>query len=116
MTYQNTSIVIILISALCSMPAFAEDKPHSLKQKNSVVKTLKKPTELQISEQMEDKQARDKQMYILKIDDLSDRIWAEKNLKLKQMLMEEQLQLIKKHLKKKRMMKKMMMQQQQKES
>ncbi len=62
-----------------------------------------------MSEEMKDKQARDKQIYILKIDALSDQIQDEKNSKKKQALMDEQLQLIKDHQEKKRMMKMKMM-------
>lgn len=65
---------------------------------------------MQMSEEMKDKMARNKQQYILKIDELSDRIHAEKDPARKQKLMNEQLQLIKDHQEKKRQIKMKMMQ------
>jgi len=72
-----------------------------------------------MSEEMKDKKARKKQVYILKRDELSDQIRDEKNAAKKQVLMDEQLQLIKEHDEMKRamkmkMMKKMMMKKQNK--
>jgi hypothetical protein len=49
---------------------------------------------MEMSAEMKDKMAKNKQKYILKIDVLSDQINDEKNAKKKQALMDEQLQLI----------------------
>ena len=97
MNYTYKSLAVFLLSA-ASLSAYAEDKP------------MKMDMGMEMSEEMKDKKARNKQIYILKINDLSDRIQDEKDSKKKQALMDEQLQLIKDHQEKKRMMKKKMMQ------
>lgn len=109
MNYIYKAVAILLLSTIGSMPVFAEDKAMSLQQKKAktTAQTIKKSVGM--SEEMKDKQAREKQIYILKIDDLSSRILAEKNLKMKQILMDEHLQLIKKHQEKKHKMKQLMM-------
>jgi hypothetical protein len=91
------------------MSLFAQDKPMNMQQNKSSGQTMNKSMDMGMSEEMKDKQARNEQKYILKIDDLSDRIGAEKNSKKKQALMDEQLQLIKDYQEKKRVMKRMMM-------
>lgn len=91
------SLAVVLLSA-ASLSAFAKEKPMQMNKG------------MEMSEEMKDKMARKKQIYILKIDALSDQIQDEKNAKKKQALMDEQLQLIKEHQEKKRQMKKMMMQ------
>ena len=105
------SIAVSLLLASTSMSGFAEDKPMTMKQGKSSGQGMNKSMDMDMgmSEEMKDKQARAKQQYILKIDDLSDRIGAEKNSKKKQALMDEQLQLIKDHQEKHREMKKKMM-------
>ena len=95
----HKSVAISLLLAATSMPSYAEDKPKAMKQS----------MDMGMSEEMKDKQAREKQQYILKIDDLSDRIGDEKDAKKKQALMDEQLQLIRSHQDKHREMKKKMM-------
>ncbi len=109
MKYIYKSIVIFLLSAVGTMSVFAQDKPMNMQQSKSSGQAMNKSMGMEMSEEMKDKHARDKQKYILKIDDLSDRIGDEKNPKKKQALMDEQLQLIKDHQEKKRTMKKMMM-------
>ncbi|WP_428354336.1 hypothetical protein [Methyloprofundus sp.] len=96
------SIAILVLSA-ASLSAFAKDKPMNMQHEKPQGKGM------EMSEQMLDKMAKKKQQYILKIDELSDRIQDEKDAKKKQALMDEQLQLIKGHMKKKRDMKKKMM-------
>ena len=97
MKHIYKSIAVILFAVSFSMPGFAEDKP------------MKMDMDMGMSEEMKDKQARDKQLYILRIDVLSDQIQDEKNPAKKEALMAEQLKLIKDHQEKKRQMKKMMM-------
>jgi hypothetical protein len=109
MKYIYKSIAIFLLSAIGTMSVFAQDKPMNMQQSKSSGQAMNKSMGMEMSEEMKDKQARDKQIYILKIDDLSDRIGDAKNPKKKQALMDEQLQLIKDHQEKKRAMKKMMM-------
>ena len=109
MKYIYKSIAIFLLSAIGTMSVFAQDKPMNMQQNKSSGQAMNKSMGMEMSEEMKDKQARDKQIYILKINDLSDRIGDEKNPKKKQALMDEQLQLIKDHQEKKRAMKKMMM-------
>lgn len=104
-TYK--SIALSLLLASISMSGFAADKPMNMKQGKSSEQGM--DMGMSMSEEMKDKQARNKQKYILKIDDLSDRIGAEQNAKKKQALMDEQLQLIKDHQEKHRQMKKKMM-------
>ncbi len=106
MNHLYKSIAVCLLSA-ASISAFAEEKPMNMQKGQSSGQGMKM---MEMSEEMKNKQARNKQIYILKINDLSDRIQDEKNSKKKQALMDEQLQLIKDHQEKKRMMKKMMMQ------
>ncbi|RLA24665.1 MAG: hypothetical protein DRQ62_04695 [Gammaproteobacteria bacterium] len=105
MKYIVKSIAVLILSA-ASISAFAKDKPMNMQQGGSSTQGMG----MEMSEQMKDKMARNKQKYILKINDLSDRIQDEKNSKKKQALMDEQLQLIKDHQEKKRQMKKKMMQ------
>ena len=107
MKYIIKSIAVFLLLASVSISAFAEDKSAKMQQGKSSGQGMKMG--MGMSEEMKDKKARDKQQYILKIDDLSDRIQAEKNSAKKQALMDEQLQLIKDHQEKKRAMKKEMM-------
>ena len=109
MKHIYKSIAIFLLSAIGTMSVFAQDKPMNMQQGKSSGQAMNKSMDMGMSEEMKDKQARDKQIYILRIDVLSDRIGAEKNPKKKQALMDEQLQLIKDHQEKKRAMKKMMM-------
>lgn len=109
MKYIYKAIVIFLLSASVNMSCFAEDKPMNKQQGQSSKLGMNKNMNMGMSEEMKDKQARARQQYILKIDNLSDRIGAEKNTKKKQALMDEQLQLIKDHQEKKRQMKKKMM-------
>lgn len=99
MKHIYTLIVVVLLSSVASLNCFAEDKP------------MKKNMEMDMgmSVEMQDKMAREKQKYILQIDDLSDRIKDEKNPQKKQALMDEQLKLIKDHQAKKMEMKKKMM-------
>lgn len=111
MNYIYKSVAIFLLSTIGSLPVLAEDKLIKMQPSKSTEQVFKKSMDLKTPEEMNDKQAREKQIYILKIDDLSSRIMSEKNLKMKQILMDEQLQLIKKHQEKKRKMKKMMMKQ-----
>ena len=92
----------VLILSAASISAFAKDKPMNMQKDQGMG--------MEMSAEMKDKMARKKQIYILKINDLSDRIQDEKNTKKKQALMDEQLQLIKDHQEKKRQMKKKMMQ------
>ena len=106
MNHIYKSIAVCLLSA-ATMSAFAEEKPMNMQKGQSSGQGMNM---MEMSEEMKDKQARDKQIYILKIDDLSDRIQDEKNSKKKQALMDEQLQIIKDHQEKKRQMKKKMMQ------
>ena len=105
MNHIYKSIAVCLLSA-ATMSAFAEEKPMNM-QGQSSGQGMKM---MEMSEEMKDKQARDKQIYILKMNDLSDRIQDEKKSKKKQALMDEQLQIIKDHQEKKRQMKKKMMQ------
>ncbi len=111
MNHIYKSVAILLLSTIGSMSVFAEDKPMNMQQGKPAGQSMKKNMDMGMSEEMKDKKARERQIYILKIDDLSARIWAEKNLKMKQILMDEQLQVIKKHQEKRRKMKKMMMMQ-----
>jgi len=104
MNYIYKSIAICVLSA-ASISAFAKDKPMNMQTGQSSGQGMS----MGMSEDMKDKQARKKQKYILKINDLSDRIQDEKNSKKKQALMDEQLQVIKDHQEKKRQMKKKMM-------
>ena len=97
MNYAYKSLAVLVLSAV-SISAFAKDKP------------MKMNMGMEMSEEMKDKMARKKQIYILKVDALSDQIQDEKNAKKKQALMDEQLKLIRAHQDKKRHMKKMMMQ------
>jgi len=106
MKYIYKSIIVFMLSASASMSCFAEDKPTKMQQGQSSRQGMDM---MEMSEEMKDKQARAQQQYILKIDDLSDRIGAEQNPAKKQALMDEQLQLIKDHQEKKRAMKKKMM-------
>ena len=109
MKYIYESIAVILLSASVSVPGFAEDKPMNMQKGQSSGQGMNKSMDMGMSEEMKDKKARGKQQYILKRDELSDQIRAEKNSKKKQALMDEQLQLIKDYQEKKRKMKKMMM-------
>ena len=109
MKYIYKSIAVFLLSIPASMSSFAEEKPMNMPQDKSSGRGMNKSMDMGMSEEMKDKQAQAKQLYILKIDDLSDRIRTEQNRKKKQELMDEQLQLIKDHEEKKREMKKMMM-------
>ena len=109
MKYIYESIAVILLSASVSMPGFAEDKPMNMQKGQSSGQGMNKSMDMGMSEEMKDKQARGKQEYILKRDELSDQIRAEKKSNKKQALMDEQLQLIKNYQEKKRKMKKMMM-------
>ncbi len=95
MKYIYKSIAVLLFSISVNMPAFAADKPMKM--------------DMGMSEEMKDKHARNYQQYILKIDELSDQIRAEENGQKKEVLMTEQLQLIKGHQEKMRQMKKKMM-------
>ena len=105
MNNRYKSIALSLLLASISTSGFSADKPMNMKQGKSSEQGMG----MGMSEEMKDKQAQDKQKYILKIDDLSDRIGAEQNAKKKQALMDEQLQLIKDHQEKHRQMKKKMM-------
>ena len=107
MKHLYKSITVLILSA-ASLSAFAEQKPMNMQKGQSSGQSMK--MSMGMSEEMKDKQARAKQQYILKRDELSDQIRDEKNSKKKQALMDEQLQLIKDHQEKKRMMKKKMMQ------
>lgn len=109
MKHLYTSIAILILSA-ASLSAFAEQKPMNMQKGQSSSQGMNKGMGMGMSEEMKDKMARKKQIYILKINALSDQIQDEKNSKKKQALMDEQLQLIKDHQEKKRMMKKKMMQ------
>ena len=95
MNYAYKSLAVLVLSA-ASLSAFAQEKPMKMG--------------MEMSEEMKDKMARKKQIYILKVDALSDQIQDEKNAQKKQALMDEQLKLIRAHQDKKRHMKKMMMQ------
>ena len=108
MKHLYKSIAVCLLSA-ASMSAVAEEKPMNMQSGQSAGQGMNKGMNMGMSEEMKDKQARAKQQYILKRDELSDQIRDEKNAKKKQALMDEQLQLIKDHQEKKRMMKKKMM-------
>jgi len=105
MKHLYKSIAVCLLSA-ASMSAVAEEKPMNMQSGQSAGQGMNKGMNMGMSEEMKDKQARAKQQYILKRDELSDQIRDEKNAKKKQALMDEQLQLIKDHQEKKRMMKK----------
>jgi predicted outer membrane protein len=102
MKYIYKSIAIFLLSAIGTMSVFAQDKPMNMQQSKSSGQAMNKGMGMEMSEEMKDKQARDKQKYILKINQLSDQIEDEKNPKKKQALMDQQLQLIKDHQEKKR--------------
>ncbi|OQK18283.1 hypothetical protein AU255_10770 [Methyloprofundus sedimenti] len=103
MKYIAKSIAVLVLS-FASISAFSEEKPMNMQQGKSADKGM-----MQMSDEMKDKQAQEKQQYILKINDLSDRIQDEKNPEKKQELMDEQLKLIKDHMEQKRQMKKQMM-------
>lgn len=109
MNHLYKSMAVIVLSA-ASISAFAKDKPMNMQTGQSSGSSMNMGKGMEMSEEMKDKQARNKQKYILKINDLSDRIQDEKNAKKKQKLMDEQLQVIKDHQEKKRQMKKKMMQ------
>ena len=109
MKHIYKSIAVSLFSISASMSGFAQDKPMNMPQDQSSGQGMNKSMDMGMSEEMKDKRAQAKQQYILKIDDLSDRIRAEQDPEKKQELMDEQLQVIKDHQEKKREMKKMMM-------
>ena len=98
------SIAVLALSAAC-ISAFAKEKPMNMQSGN----TSGQGMGMEMSAEMKDKMARNKQKYILQIDALSDRINDEKNAKKKQELMDEQLKLIGDHMEKKQQMKKKMM-------
>ncbi|GFO71261.1 hypothetical protein BJAS_P0604 [Bathymodiolus japonicus methanotrophic gill symbiont] len=105
MKYIVKSIAVLVLS-VASISALAKDKPMNMQPGNASGQGMA----MEMSDEMKDKMARKKQIYILKMNDLSDRIQDEKNAKKKQALMDEQLQLIKDHQEKKRQMKMKMMQ------
>lgn len=98
-------LITVLVLSTASISAFAKDRPMNMRHGKSSGQGMG----MEMSAEMKDKMARKKQAYILKINDLSDRIQIEKNSKKKQALMGKQLQLIKHHQKKKYQMKKKMM-------
>lgn len=100
------SLTILLLSAV-NLSAFAKDLPVNMHEGKSSEQP--KGMSMGMSEEMKNKKAQKKQIYILKINDLSDRIQDEKNANMKQKLMDEQLLLIRAHQDKKRMMMKKMM-------
>ncbi|MCK5761491.1 MAG: hypothetical protein KAH16_01185 [Candidatus Izimaplasma sp.] len=97
--------IAILTLSVASMSAFSLENSMKMKQDNGA----KQGMGMGMSDAMKDKMAKDKQQYILKVNDLSDRIQDEKSASKKQKLMDEQLVIIKAHQEKKRQMKKMMM-------
>lgn len=104
---QNiVKLIAVLLLSAASITAFAKDKPMNMQQEKSSGQGMG----MEMSGAMKNKMARKKQLYILKINDLSDRIQNERNTKKKQALMDEQLQVIKDHQDKKHQMKKKMMQ------
>lgn len=106
MNYISKSLAVCLLSAV-SLSAFAKELPKNMQSGKSSEQDMKMG--MGMSEEMKDKKARNEQIYILKINALSDQIQDEKSAKKKQALMDEQLQLIKEHqAKKRKMMKKMM--------
>jgi len=117
MQHLYKSIAVLLFSTCVSVSAYAQYKPMNIHASKGADKGMMGG--MGMSEEMKDKKARKKQVYILKRDELSDQIRDERNAAKKQVLMDEQLQLIKEHDEMKRamkmkMMKKMMMKKQNK--
>lgn len=105
MQHVYKSIVVLLLSATASMSVYAQYKPMNINASKDSAKSM----DMGMSEEMKDKQAQAIQKYILQRDELSDQIRDEQNAGKKQVLMAEQLDLIKAHEEKKRAMKKKMM-------
>ncbi len=109
MQHVYKSIVVLLLSATASMSVYAQYKPMNINASKDSAKSMNKSMGMGMSEEMKDKQAQAIQKYILQRDELSDQIRDEQNAGKKQVLMAEQLDLIKAHEEKKRAMKKKMM-------